>query len=54
MRSDLKAVAGITNIQTNLDNQTCSFEIEGEVNVSELIDSLAKNNNKILDWTLAK
>ena len=54
MRSDLKAITGITNIQTDLDNQTCSFEVSGEVDVSELIEGLAKKNNKISGWTLAK
>lgn len=51
MRSDLKAVDGIANIVTNLDDQTCSFEIDTVADVDELIDELARENSKMVDWT---
>ncbi|MDG1809840.1 MAG: hypothetical protein P8J91_15610 [Pirellulaceae bacterium] len=51
MSSDLKAVRGITNIETNLDEQTCSFEIAAGVDVGELINGLMQKNNKLSAWT---
>jgi copper chaperone CopZ len=51
VRSDLKAVDGVANIATNLDEKTASFEIDATVDVAELIERLAETNNKMLDWT---
>ena len=52
MRSDLKAISSITGIETNLDEQTCSFKIDPTVDVKTMLDSLAKNNGKISDWKM--
>ena len=52
MRSDLKAVEGVTNIETDLDELTCCFEIANDVDIRELLDGLAKTNNKIKDWSI--
>ena len=53
MRSDLKAVAGISSIETDLDEKTCSFNVEETIDVSKLLDDLADKNNKISDWAFA-
>ena len=52
VRSDLKAISSITGIETNLDEQTCSFKIDPTVDVQTMLDSLAKNNGKISDWKM--
>ena len=51
MRSDLKAVQGTSNIKTDLDEKTCSFEVANDVDVEELLDSLADKNNKMFEWS---
>ena len=51
MRGDLKAVGGITNIETDLDESTCSFQVDSSVDVEELINRLAEKNNKLSEWT---
>ena len=51
MRSDLKAVDGISNIETDLDELTCSFKIDSSVDVKELVNRLAEKNNKLAEWT---
>lgn len=50
MRSDLKAVGGVRAIETDLDEQTCLFELDATVDVKKLLDSLAQKNNKLADW----
>ena len=50
MRSDLKAVKTVSGIETNLDEQTCTFKIDASVDVKKLLNSLAKKNNKISEW----
>ena len=52
MRSDLKDVNGITDIETDLDAQTCSFKIEGSADVERLLNQLAEKNNKMSEWEL--
>ncbi len=52
MRSDLKAISGVTGIETNLDEQTCSFKIDPAVDVKMMLKSLAENNGKIADWKI--
>jgi hypothetical protein len=42
---------GITNIETDLDEKTCSFNIIATADVRELLDGLMKTNNKISEWT---
>lgn len=54
MRSDLKAVQGVTEIETDLDTMTCSFVIDGSIDAEKLLNSLAESNNKISDWTVIK
>jgi len=54
VRGDLKAVGGITNIETDLDELTCSFDVDSSVDVEELIDRLAEKNNKLSDWTFVE
>jgi hypothetical protein len=51
VRSDFKAVEGITSIETDLDEKTCSFKIVASVDVHELLDGLMKKNNKMSEWT---
>lgn len=51
MRSDLKAVAGVSNVKTDLDEMTCCFDLAGDVDVKEMLNKLAKANNKIKDWS---
>ncbi len=51
MRSDLKAVEGVTEVETDLDEQTCCFKIDDSVDVKELVDGLAQKNNKMSQWT---
>ena len=46
----MKAIAGVTDIETDLDEQTCSFKVATSVNVDELLNDLAENNNKISAW----
>ena len=53
MRNDLKAVEGVSNIKTDLDEMTCDFEIDKNVDVSALLDSLASKNSKMLEWSVA-
>jgi copper chaperone CopZ len=54
VRSDLKAVEGISEVETDLDEQTCCFKVARSVNVKTLLDGLAEKNNKISDWSLVK
>jgi hypothetical protein len=51
VRSDLKAVAGITNIETDLDDKTCSFMIVASVDVQQVLNGLMEKNNKMSEWT---
>jgi len=53
VRSDLKS-AGVTNVETDLDEMTCSFDLDSTVDVSEFLNSLAKDNNKLAEWTFLK
>ena len=54
MRSDLKAVDGVRNIETDLDELNCSFEIDSGVDAEELVNRLAEKNNKLADWTFVE
>jgi hypothetical protein len=51
VRSDLKTVEGLSNIMTDLDDQTCSFEIDAAADVEATLNGLAEKNNKLKDWT---
>ena len=51
MRSDLQAVDGVTHIETDLDEQTCSFKLDESTDVEELLNSLAEKNDKMSEWT---
>jgi len=53
VRNDLKAVEGVSNIKTDLDEMTCDFEIDKSVDVSELLDGLASKNSKMLEWSFS-
>ena len=50
MRSDLKAVDVVSDIETDLDTQTSTFKVEGSVDVEDLLNKLAEKNNKISEW----
>ncbi|MCH2182396.1 MAG: hypothetical protein MK108_10360 [Mariniblastus sp.] len=50
MRSDLKAMAGVRGIETDLDEQTCLFELDASIDVKTMLNSLAEKNNKLADW----
>jgi len=54
VRNDLKAVAGVSEIETDLDEQTCTFKLVASVDAEKLLDELASKNNKILDWSIIK
>ena len=51
MRSDLTS-AGASNVETDLDDKTCLFEVDKGMDVTKLLDELASKNNKIQDWTI--
>ncbi|WP_148619086.1 hypothetical protein [Mariniblastus fucicola] len=50
MRSDLKA-EGIAKIETDLDENTCVFEIAADADPKAMLDRLAESNSKIKDWS---
>ena len=50
MRSDLKA-AGVTKIETDLDELTCRFEVDASLDVSKFLNGLAESNSKMAEWT---
>ena len=50
MRSDLKAIEGITDIVTDVDEKTCQFKIDGKTDVQAMLDELAEKNDKVKDW----
>lgn len=51
MRSDLSAVQGVSEVETNLDDKTCTFQLEGDLDVDQLLNELAASNNKMKDWS---
>lgn len=51
MRSDLGAVAGIADVETDLDELTVSFVAKG-VDVEEILNEVADSNDKLKDWVL--
>ena len=38
VRNDLKATEGVTSIETDLDEQTCSFRVDASVDVRESLN----------------
>jgi len=52
VRNDLKAVQSVSNIQTNLDQKTCTFQLDASVDVGKLLNAMAEKNNKILEWSI--
>jgi len=44
-------VQGTSNIKTDLDEKTCSFEVANDVDVEKLLDTLASENNKMFEWS---
>ena len=52
MRNDLKALAGVSEIETDLDEQTCSFKLDLFFDAEEVLNALADKNSKFSDWTI--
>ena len=52
MKNDLKAVAGVSAIETDLDEQTCTFKLDASVDAEELLNDLATQNSKMLQWSI--
>ena len=50
MRSDLTAVVGVMNVETNIDDNTCNFQYSPELNIQEQLKKLAEENSKIKDF----
>lgn len=46
--------AGVTDVETDLDELTCSFELASDVDAKELLDKLAETNSKMKDWSFAQ
>ena len=40
------------NVETDLDEKTCCFEVKTDVDVKKLLTELAAKNNKIEDWSI--
>jgi len=49
----LKAVVGVTQIETDLDEQSCTFCVAQSVDIEKLLYELAEKNNKIAEWKLS-
>jgi len=52
VRNDLKAVASVSAIQTDLDEQTCTFKLDASVDAEKLLTTLAEKNSKLLQWKI--
>lgn len=51
MRSDLGAVAGISKVETDVNEKTVSFVAQG-VDVEEVLNEIAESNDKLKDWQI--
>ena len=52
MRSDLGAVEGVYDVETDVSEQTCKFRYSPKLNLEETLKKLAKENNKMADFEI--
>lgn len=53
MRSDLAAIPGVSNINTNTEDRTASFELEeGSVDIEAKLAELGETNEHIAGWSM--
>ena len=51
MRGDLTKADGFSNVRTDLDSKTCSFEYsKSDAELKTQLDELAKTNSHLRDW----
>ena len=53
MRGDWTQANGFSNVRTDLDNTTCSFEYsKSDAELKTQLDELAKSNSHLRDWRI--
>lgn len=50
MRNDLKAIEGITEVSTDVDEKTVTFFAAETLNVEAALNELVESNDKLKDW----
>lgn len=54
MRSDLNAVKGIADAETDMEDNTCTFIYSSELEIKSILKGLAKENDKMADFEILK
>ena len=54
MRNDLKAVEGVTDVETDVDEKTVQFRVTSDIDVQTMLDELVESNDKLKDWEIMK
>ncbi len=51
VRADLESVESISDIEFNVDEQTCQFRIVSRMEIQELLNRLAESNSRFDQWS---
>ena len=54
MRSDLKSIAGVSEIDTDVPSRICKFKFDGEADVQATVEQLASINKHMEGWSIVK
>ena len=54
MRNDLKAIDGIIDVETDVDEKTVTISAAADIDVQSTLNELVESNNKLKDWEFSK